>query len=91
MITFQDYGIGVQDVGNPESLFEDGFRAENAWRHDLNGTGYGLWIVRRLVEFHNGTIKITNNKNPTEFTLTFPVSLSDPDWYEKFKRGNKLS
>ncbi len=91
VITFSDYGIGVQDVGNPESLFEDGFRAENAWRHDLNGTGYGLWIVRRLVEFHNGTIRITNKKDPTEFTLTFPASLSDPDWYEKFKRGNKLS
>jgi signal transduction histidine kinase len=90
-IRVRDWGIGVEDVDNLDLLFEDGVRGENAWRHDLNGTGYGLWVVRRLVVLHSGTIAITRRKDPTEFTLTFPGSLRSKSWYAAQQREIKYT
>ena len=91
VIWVRDHGVGVNDVEDLNLLFADGVRGVNAWRQDLNGTGYGLWVVKRLVELHHGRIEITKRNDPTEFTLRFPGFLSSPTWNDTTGRQQQLT
>ncbi len=55
-ISIADTGIGIPEdhVGKVFSRF---YRADNAKRVDPNGSGLGLYIVKRIVEANNGTIR----------------------------------
>lgn len=41
------------------------------------GTGLGLDIVRRLIQRHNGEIELESRPGRTEFSVTFPMSMSN--------------
>jgi len=75
LIKFQDWGPGIKEELK-ETIFIEGFRTNEAIEHNITGQGLGLWIVRQIVEAHNGTIEVTNLKNPTEFTIRLPIELS---------------
>ncbi|HEX2767051.1 MAG TPA: ATP-binding protein [Candidatus Limnocylindria bacterium] len=51
-----DHGIGIPD-GERERIFERFYRATNAQRVTDTGLGLGLYICRRIVEEHGGTIR----------------------------------
>jgi signal transduction histidine kinase/sugar phosphate isomerase/epimerase len=70
-----DNGRGIED-GLEEAVFEEGFRGPAARALDVEGNGLGLWIVKRLVEAHGGSISLTHNHEPTEFTIRLPKRLS---------------
>ena len=41
------------------------------WRHD--GTGLGLALVRKLVNYIQGTIAVTSTQDCTNFTVQIPL------------------
>lgn len=55
-ITVADTGIGIPPE-HVSKLFSRFYRADNAKRVDPNGSGLGLYIVKRIIDANNGTIK----------------------------------
>jgi PAS domain S-box-containing protein len=66
-----DRGIGIPEK-DQERLFESFSRASNVG--DIPGTGLGLVIVKRCVEYHGGSITLTSAPGEgTTFTVVLPV------------------
>lgn len=53
----RDTGIGIPKA-DQKHLFEQFFRASNAVKQAIQGTGIGLTIVRSIVANHHGTIDL---------------------------------
>ncbi len=71
----RDYGIEGVPPADRDRLFEPGYRGRYAKKHKMAGSGLGLSTAKRIVEYHGGTIALTNFRNPTEFTVRLPKSL----------------
>jgi len=55
-------------------LFDKFFRVGDEQTRKSKGTGLGLFIVKKLVDFHKGTIQVLNNQpRGTNFEITFIV------------------
>ena len=70
-ISFEDDGRGV-DPEKLHRLFERFYRIDKGRSRQVGGTGLGLSIVKHAVQFHGGTITVTNRKTGGlrfEFTL----------------------
>ncbi|MFO8102020.1 MAG: GAF domain-containing sensor histidine kinase [Dehalococcoidia bacterium] len=69
----EDTGIGIPEDDLPH-IFEDFYRASNA---EVQGTGLGLPIVKRIVESHGGTIEVESpspaSGTGTRFTFTLQI------------------
>jgi signal transduction histidine kinase len=59
-VSIADQGIGIQD-DEKLRVFEKFFRSGNEETRQSKGTGLGLYIVKYLVEHHQGSISITSN------------------------------
>ena len=73
-IMFRDWGEGIP-AGFESRVFEQGFRAHRAGGRPISGQGFGLWIVRSIVEAHGGRVAVTRRSLPTEITIFLPKSL----------------
>lgn len=73
VFSIADNGIGIPDADR-ERLFEKFVRMENAKKVDANGSGLGLFIVRKVIDAHGGKIWFTSveGKGAT-FFLEFPL------------------
>jgi signal transduction histidine kinase len=72
-ITIKDEGIGVP-ANEQQEIFERFFRAENALRKITEGSGVGLFIVKKVVEDHHGRIWFESTENVgTTFHISIPV------------------
>ncbi|MBK8159579.1 MAG: HAMP domain-containing histidine kinase [Rhodospirillaceae bacterium] len=70
-ISVSDQGVGIPEVEIP-NLFEVFFRASTS--AGIPGTGLGLDLVRKFVELHNGTIRVSSKVHQgTTFTFALPV------------------
>ncbi|HEY4522692.1 MAG TPA: GAF domain-containing protein [Candidatus Paceibacterota bacterium] len=75
-IAVEDTGIGVprNDV---HLLFNRFFRSGNAVRVVTDGSGLGLYLVKSIVERHNGTVSVHTEENRgSTFTITLPLKES---------------
>jgi two-component system phosphate regulon sensor histidine kinase PhoR len=59
-INVKDEGIGILE-SERQNIFEKFYRIGNEETRATKGTGLGLYIVKQLVHYHNGTIKVYNN------------------------------
>jgi len=59
-IRFRDNGNGV-DVRVKDKIFHPGFRAGGVDDRNPNGSGFGLFISKTIVELHHGTLKFKNS------------------------------
>lgn len=74
VIRVRDWGPGIEE-GMEEAIFQEGVRGPRAKERDVVGQGLGLWVVRRGIEAHGGTVRVTNRYQPTEFSIYLPGSL----------------
>lgn len=70
VISVRDNGSGIEE-SHLENIFNPGFVLEHH-----KGTGFGLAIVKKVVEAHNGTIvaKSEGKNKGVEFVITLPNS-----------------
>ncbi|MBV9440862.1 MAG: PAS domain-containing protein [Candidatus Eremiobacteraeota bacterium] len=57
----RDRGIGIPE-GERRRLFGRFARAENARALGIGGTGFGLYLAKRIVEMHGGTIDVESRE-----------------------------
>jgi signal transduction histidine kinase len=70
ILRIRDHGLGMSEEGR-RRLFDRFVRLEQD--RSIRGTGLGLFIVRRLVEAHQGKIEVSSVEGEgTSFTLRFP-------------------
>ncbi|MEH1823991.1 MAG: ATP-binding protein [Nostoc sp.] len=56
-------------------IFEAFYRIPQSDRWQQSGTGLGLALVKKLVQYLQGTIKVTSSQGWTRFTVQLPLSL----------------
>ncbi|HEY1537405.1 MAG TPA: ATP-binding protein [Polyangiaceae bacterium] len=68
-----DTGIGIPE-GERSRVFDAFYQVDSSSTREAGGTGLGLSIVRRLIDGHDGTVRIVDNTpKGTVFVVTIPV------------------
>lgn len=77
LIQVENYGIGFSKT-DEEKLFTKFFRADNAISTKPNGIGLGLFISKKIVEYHKGKIIASSSPqtNKTIFSVYLPIPKS---------------
>jgi K+-sensing histidine kinase KdpD len=69
--------VRIRNQGAPllneeiEKLFEKYRRGSNSM--NTGGAGIGLWLVRNIIEDHDGTVSISGTADGVEVTISVPV------------------
>ena len=69
-----DHGIGIPEE-EQEEVLSGYYRAKNAKRSAVSGTGLGLYYVKKVVEAHNGNLTIFSEIDKgTKVAIALPLS-----------------
>jgi signal transduction histidine kinase/BarA-like signal transduction histidine kinase len=75
--TISDTGIGMSKAFLPH-IFEEFSRESNTTDNKIEGTGLGMPIVKRLVDFMEGSIEVQSEKGKgSTFVITIPHKIAD--------------
>ena len=73
VISVRDRGIGIPNE-ELTSLFTRFGRASNARNKGISGSGIGLYVARKIVEVHHGSIAVESRENEgSTFRVTLPA------------------
>jgi len=73
-ISVRDSGVGVAPDDMPR-LFGKFSRIENELSAQVGGSGLGLYLARRIIELHEGSIDVKSRPDEgTTFTIRLPLS-----------------
>ena len=76
VLEVSDSGIGIPEADIP-SLFKEFFRASNAKKRNITGSGVGLAGVKHIVERFDGEIEVKSRENEgTTFIVRLPLAVS---------------
>jgi signal transduction histidine kinase len=68
-----DQGVGIPAVDQPK-IFSKFFRAANVIKLETEGTGLGLFLVKNIIEKHQGQVSLKSEEGKgTEVSFTLPV------------------
>jgi len=77
VFTVRDHGIGVPKA-EQHRLFEKFFRATNARKARPDGTGVGLYMARKIIVAHGGSIIFESQENVgSTFGFRLPIKSAD--------------
>jgi NADPH-dependent 2,4-dienoyl-CoA reductase/sulfur reductase-like enzyme/rhodanese-related sulfurtransferase/two-component sensor histidine kinase len=72
-VKVEDSGIGIPE-DEQRHVFEEFFRASNARLYDKRGTGFGMTLVKQIIDICGGTITIDSKENEgTSVALEFAL------------------
>lgn len=72
IVTVKDSGCGISAEDLPK-LFQEFYRSKDNVNQEVQGTGLGLALVKRIVEAHQGTITVSSQlKHGSTFTVQLP-------------------
>ncbi|MCB1252734.1 MAG: ATP-binding protein [Austwickia sp.] len=75
-IVCSDEGMGIP-AAEQEKLFTRFFRASNATRAEVPGTGLGLVVVKGIVEAHGGRLQLSSTEGVgTTVVVELPISVA---------------
>jgi len=75
-IEIEDHGVGMS-LEDMQRLFERGMQGSASPTSQEPSSGIGLWIVRRIIDRHNGTISVRSTQGEgTLVTITLPTTQS---------------
>ena len=86
IIYIKDSGLGIPQK-QQKRVFQKFFRADNVMSSETSGSGLGLYIVKAIVEAHDGEIWFESAKNKG---TTFFVSLPKYAVQKKGRETKKL-
>jgi signal transduction histidine kinase len=73
VFSIQDHGVGIPE-GEKKNLFQEFFRSSNAENIKTSGSGLGLYIVKEIVDWHRGLIKVESTLDKgTTVTVWLPL------------------
>jgi signal transduction histidine kinase len=73
VLTVRSTGDSIK-ADEHEKLFQRGFRGTTAKQRVPAGTGIGLYLAKRVMTLHQGTIGLGTNGKESRFKLIFPLS-----------------
>ncbi len=81
-IRIADHGPGIPEE-EQERIFDPFFRGQRAVRDQVHGSGLGLYLVKKIVEAHGGTIRVKSEPmRGTEFIVRIPAA--PPEMQDEF-------
>ena len=86
-ITVQNSGIPLA-ASDLQRVFERGYRTQEAKNLYPAGTGFGLFIARRIVELHEGTLSAKSTRDGAIFELSLPVRALEGKTRQRAPKNN---
>lgn len=62
IVAIKDHGVGIRQ-SDQKKLFKKFSRVDNPLSVSVKGTGLGLYWARKILDLHNGSIKVTSKLN----------------------------
>jgi signal transduction histidine kinase len=72
MICVESYGVSIP-ADKTEAIFGRGVRGDGAKKANPAGTGFGLYIGRRIMEIHNGNLNVEVDRSKSTFIISCPT------------------
>ncbi|MFC1498608.1 GAF domain-containing sensor histidine kinase [Verrucomicrobiota bacterium] len=78
VLIIKDTGMGIPAEEIPK-MFREFFRASNARKNNISGTGVGLAGIKEMVERFGGRLEFESKENEgSTFSVRFPISKEKP-------------
>jgi len=78
VIAVQDFGLGIRK-DELDRVFDRFYRSGDASTRSVKGTGMGLTLVKRIIDAHNGTVRVVSELGcGSTFSIRLPASASKP-------------
>ncbi len=75
VVTIQNQSVAL--IGKEgDGLFEKYARGDNS--HNTSGAGIGLWLVRQIIEQHNGVVNLEARGSIIQATIHLPLANPEP-------------
>jgi K+-sensing histidine kinase KdpD len=73
VLNVKDQGVGILP-NEREKIFEKFYRIGTEFTRSTKGTGLGLYLCKRIADFHNASLSVASNQpNGSIFTFTHNV------------------